>query len=141
MGWILYALGTALALAAADFCVKLAAGKLSNSVALLLYGSCTFLTGLGWVLWQRAHGVPQHAQTSGILAALGVGVAFSLVTLGLYATFGAGAPISVASPVIRLGGLLLASLAGLVLLQEPLSWRYIIGLLLACSGVYLIVTR
>ena len=64
MDWILYALGTALALAAADFCVKLAAGKLSNSVALLLYGSCTFLTGLGWVLWQRAHGVPQHAQTA-----------------------------------------------------------------------------
>ena len=141
MGWIPYALGTALALAVADLFVKLAAGKLSNSVALLLYGSCTFLTGLGWVLWQRARGVPQHAQTSGILAALGVGVAFSAVTLGLYATFGAGAPISVASPFIRLGGLLLASLAGLVLLQEPLSWRYVIGMLLACSGVYLIVTR
>jgi len=141
MGWIPYALGTALALAVADLFVKLAAGRLSNSVALLLYGSCTFLTGLGWVLWQRACGMPQYAQTSGILAALGVGVAFSLVTLGLYATFGAGAPISVASPFIRLGGLLLASLAGLVLLREPLSWRYVIGLLLACSGVYLIVTR
>jgi drug/metabolite transporter (DMT)-like permease len=141
MSWILYALGTALALAAADFFVKLAAGKLSNSVALLLYGSCTFLTGLGWVLWQRARGVPQHAQTSGIVAALGVGVAFSLVTLGLYATFGVGAPISVASPFIRLGGLLLASLAGLTLLREPFSWRYAAGLLLACSGVYLIVTR
>ena len=141
MGWIPYALGTALALAVADLFVKLAAGRLSNSVALLLYGSCTFLTGLSWVLWQRACGIPQYAQTSGILAALGVGVAFSLVTLGLYATFGAGAPISVASPFIRLGGLLLASLAGLVLLREPLSWRYVIGLLLACSGVYLIVTR
>ena len=141
MGWIPYALGTALALAVADLFVKLAAGRLSNSVALLLYGSCTFLTGLSWVLWQRACGMPQYAQTSGILAALGVGVAFSLVTLGLYATFGAGAPISVASPFIRLGGLLLASLAGLVLLREPLSWRYAIGLLLACSGVYLIVTR
>ncbi len=141
MGWIPYALGTALALAVADLFVKLAAGRLSNSVALLLYGSCTFLTGLGWVLWQRACGMPQYAQTSGILAALGVGVAFSLCTLGLYATFGAGAPISVASPFIRLGGLLLASLAGLVLLREPLSWRYVIGLLLACSGVYLIVTR
>jgi len=141
MGWILYALGTALALAAADFFVKLAAGKLSNSVAVLLYGSCTFLTGLGWVLWQRARGVPQHAQISGVLPALGVGVAFSSVTVGLYATFGAGAPISVASPFIRLGGLLLASLAGLVLLQEPLTWRYVIGMLLACIGVYLIITR
>lgn len=141
MNWILYATATSVALAAADFFVKMAAGKLSNSLALLLYGSCTFLFGLGWVLWQRVQGVPQFAQTPGILAALGVGVAFSLVTLGLYASFGAGAPISLASPFIRLTGLLLASLAGLVLLQEPLNWRYLMGVALACAGVYLIVTR
>ena len=141
MDWILYALGAALALAAADFFVKLAAGKLSSSLGMLLYGSCTFLTGLIWVLWQRIRGVPQHAQTSGILAALGVGVAFSAVTLGLYATFETGAPISVASPLIRLGGLLLASLVGLVLLHEPLTWRYIIGILLTLGGVYLIITK
>ena len=67
-----YAVATAFALAVADIFVKLAAGKLSNSLAVLLYGSCTFLTGLVWVLWQWAHGVPQHAQTSGVLAALGV---------------------------------------------------------------------
>ncbi len=141
MSWTSYALGTAVALAAADFFVKLAAGKLSNSVALLLYGSCTFLFGLGWVLWQRIHGVPQYVQPSGVLAALGVGVAFSLVTLGLYASFGAGAPISVVSPTIRFGGIVLASLAGLILLREPFSWRYVIGFLLAGSGVYFIVTR
>jgi transporter family protein len=141
MNWIPYALLTALALAAADFCVKLASGKLSNSVALLLYGSCTFLSGLGWVLWQKLNGVPQHVQMPGVWAALGVGVSFSIVTVGLYATFGAGAPISLASPVIRLGGLLLAAIAGLVLLREPLTWRYAIGLALAVGGIYLIVTR
>ena len=136
-----YAVATAFALAVADIFVKLAAGKLSNSLAVLLYGSCTFLTGLVWVLWQWAHGVPQHAQTSGVLAALGVGFAFSGVTLGLYLTFGAGAPISVGSPVIRLGGILLASMAGLVLLREPLTLRYVIGMLLVCSGMYLILTK
>jgi drug/metabolite transporter (DMT)-like permease len=141
MNWIIYAAATAVALALADFSVKLAAGKLSNSLAMLLYGSSTFLFGLGWVLWQRYHHVPQFAQTSGILAALSVGIIFSLVTLGLYASFGAGAPISVASPFIRLGGLLLASLAGLILLREPLSGRYVLGLALACTGVYLIITR
>jgi drug/metabolite transporter (DMT)-like permease len=124
-----------------DFFVKLAAGRLSSSLGVLLYGSCTFLTGVVWVAWQWAHGVPQHAQTSGVFAALGVGVAFSGVTLGLYATFGSGAPISVGAPVIRLGGLVLASLAGLILLQEPLTLRYVIGMILVCSGVYLIVTR
>jgi transporter family protein len=141
MNWILYASGTAIILASADFFVKMAAGKLSNSMALFLYGSCTFGAGLAWVVWQRVQGVPQFAEPQGIWAAVGVGVAFSLVTVGLYLTFGAGAPISLASPFIRICGLLLASTAGLVLLREPLTWRYVIGMVLACSGVYLIITR
>ena len=141
MGWIKYALVTACALAAADLCVKVAAGRLSNSLAVLIYGSCTFSTGLAWVLWQWARGVPQHAQLSGILASMGVGFAFSGVTLGLYVTFSAGAPISLGSPVIRFGGILLTSIAGLLLFREPLTLRYVIGILLVCSGMYLIITR
>lgn len=141
MSWLPYAVVTAITLAAADTLVKLASGKLSNSVAMLLYGICTFLVGLSWVLWQRTHGVPQYAQPVGILAALGVGIVFSFVTLGLYATFGAGAPISLASPAIRLGGLVLVSLVGLTVWREPLTWRYIAGMLLACGGIYLIITR
>ena len=141
MAWITYAMGTAVALAAADFFIKLAAGKLSNSLALLLYGSCTFLTGLAWVLLDRARGVEIYAQTSAVLAAIGVGVAFSAVTVGLYMTFVAGAPISLASPFVRLGGLLIASLTGLFLLHEPFTWRYAVGMVLAVSGVYLIITR
>ena len=139
MSWIPYAFGTAFALAAADFFIKLAAGKLSNSLALLLYGSCTFLAGVGWVLLDRIRSVEQHAQVQGILAAIGVGISFSLVTLGLYLTFEAGAHISRASPLIRLGGLLVASVAGLALFREPLTFRYVLGMVLACSGVYLII--
>ena len=141
MGWIKYALVTACALAAADLCVKIAAGRLSNSLAVLIYGSCTFSTGLAWVLWQWARGIPQHAQLSGVFASMGVGFAFSGVTLGLYVTFSAGAPISLGSPVIRFGGILLTSIAGLILLREPLTLRYVIGMLLVCSGMYLIITR
>jgi len=141
MIWIPYALVAAVALAAADFFVKLAAGKLSNSLALLIYGSCSFLAGLVWVAWQKFNGAPQFAQANGVWAALGVGVSFSIVTIGLYATFGAGAPISVASPIIRLSGLLLAGLAGAFLLREPLTWRYGIGIALVLSGMYFVVTR
>ena len=141
MSWVPYALGTAVALAVADLCVKLAAGKLSNSVALLLYGSCTFLAGAGWVLWERMQGVPQYAQMEGVLPALGVGIAFSCVTIGLYATFGAGAPISVSVPLTRVIGVLLASLAGLTLLREPFTLRYALGMLMAGGGIYLVVTR
>jgi drug/metabolite transporter (DMT)-like permease len=141
MGWIGYAMGTAVALAAADFFIKVASGKLSNSLALLLYGSCTFSLGLGWFLYDKLQGVNIRAQTPGVLAATGVGVSFSLVTVGLYMTFGAGAPITLASPFVRLGGLIIASLAGFLLLHEPLTWRYIAGVALAISGLYLIITR
>lgn len=141
MNWIPFALGTAVALATADFCIKLASGKISSSLGLLIYGTCTFLTGLTWVIIDKSRGIELEAQTNGVIAATGVGVAFSAVTIGLYITFGAGAPVSLASPVVRLGGLLIASMAGLVLLNEPLTWRYVLGVVLALGGVCLIITR
>jgi len=104
MNWISYAIGAAVALAAADFFIKIAAGKLSNSLGLLIYGSCTFIAGLSWVLLDKIRGVGLHAQTVGVVSATGVGVSFSLVTICLYLTFGAGAPISLGAPFIRLGG-------------------------------------
>ena len=141
MNPLVYAFLTALALAVADFLIKVTAGKVSNSIGLLLYGSCTFLAGLGWVLSQRMQGVELYAQPMGILTGIGVGIAFSCVTIGLYTTFAAGIPVSIGSPVIRLTGLALASLAGLILLREPFTWRYGLGMLLVCCGVYLIITR
>jgi uncharacterized membrane protein len=141
MNWISYAMGAAVALAAADFFLKLAAGKLSNSLGLLIYGSCTFIVGLSWVLLDKIRGVGFHAQTAGVLSATGVGVSFSLVTICLYLTFGAGAPVSLGAPFIRLGGLIIVSLAGLFILHEPLTWRYAVGMVLSISGVFLIITR
>jgi len=141
MGWVSYSFFAALMMAAADIFIKLAAGKLSNNLGVLIYGSGTFVLGLGWTFWQRIHGVPQHVQTAGVLAASGVGISFFLVTTSMYLAFEAGAPISVASPIIRLGGLLIASFVGLFFLREPLTLRYIAGMALSCIGIYLIITR
>jgi len=139
--WMAYASFAALFLALADSFIKFASGRLSNSLALFIYGGCTFATGLGWVMTQYFRGVPLVAQPAGILCALGVGISFSAVTVGLYLTYGAGAPISVASPFIRLGGLVIASLVGLTILSEPFSLRYAGGMLLIFLGLYLIVVR
>ena len=139
--WIFYAAGTAVLLATAEVLVKFAAGKLSNNIALLLFGCSTFLISAGWIIMDRWRGVVLAAQPIGLLVATAVGVTFTFVTLGLYTTFAAGAPISLASPLIRLSGLLLASIAGLLLFREPFTWRYAAGILLAISGIYLIITR
>lgn len=132
---------TSIALAAADVCVKLASGKISNSIGVLIYGTCTFLTGALWVVWERARGEQQFVQLNGILPAIGVGIAFAMVTIGIYATFGAGAPISIASPIIRLAGLLIASAVGILFFHEAITWRYALGAALTMTGIYFLLTR
>ena len=139
--WIIYASVTAVFLAAADCFIKLAAGRISSSLGLLVYGGCTFATGLVWVFSQRLQNVPLSLDLLGFFYALGVGVSFSAVTIGLYATFTAGAPISLASPLVRLGGLVVASAVGFVLFREELTVRYIAGMLFVFLGLYLILTR
>ena len=141
MTWMIYAAVAATALAAADVFVKLAAGKLPNSLGTLLYGSVAFGVGLTWYVTDRARNGAGHASSACILYALGVGVAFSAVTVSLYGAFRAGAPLSVTSPLVRLAGLIVASLCGIVMWNEPVTPRYITGVCLAVAGVYLIVTR
>ena len=89
----------------------------------------------------RLRGVEFFADANGIAAAVGVGAAFSAVTIGLYFTFGAGAPLSLASPLVRIGGLLIASVVGLLLFQEAFTLRYLLGMVMAIGGVFLIITR
>jgi transporter family protein len=141
MSWMMYVAGAAAALAAADVFVKLAAGRLPNSLGMLLYGAVAFGVGLGWTFLDRAQAAPMRASAAGVVYALLVGVSFSAVTFGLYAAFTAGAPLSVTSPVVRLGGLLVASMCGLLIWNEPVTLRYVTGLAFAAVGVYLIVTR
>ncbi|MCX5805539.1 MAG: hypothetical protein NT010_05645 [Proteobacteria bacterium] len=139
--WIIYASITAFFLASADCFIKLAAGRISSSLGLLVYGGCTFATGIIWVLSQRLNNVPLNSDLLGLFYALGVGVSFSAVTIGLYATFTAGAPISLASPLVRLGGLIIASIVGFVIFRETITIRYIAGMLLVFLGLYLILTK
>jgi drug/metabolite transporter (DMT)-like permease len=141
MSWMVYATVAAVALGAADVFVKLAAGKLPNSLGTLLYGGMAFAVGLAWFVFDRVRGRVEPASTAGIVYALCVGLAFSIVAAALYGAFKAGASLSVTSPVVRLTGLLAASVCGVLIWNEPMTPRYGLGLCLSIAGLYLIVTR
>jgi uncharacterized membrane protein len=140
MRWLPYALLCAVFLASADFFVKLASNKISSSMGMLVYGATTFTVGLIWVGYLKITKQPLLITQQGLLYALAVGVAFSAVTLLLYLTF-ARVSVSLGSPTIRVTGILIASLLGIMLLHEPFTWRYLIGLILTVVGVALIVFR
>jgi drug/metabolite transporter (DMT)-like permease len=138
--WFPYALVCSIFLASADFFVKLASDRISASMGMLVYGATTFTVGLIWVGYLKLTNQSLLITQSGLLYSLGVGVAFSVVTLLLYVTFG-HVSVSLGSPTIRVMGILIASLFGILLLHEPFTWRYLIGLILTVAGVALIVFR
>jgi uncharacterized membrane protein len=140
MRWIPYALLCSIFLASADFFVKLASNKISASMGMLVYGATTFTVGLTWVGYLKITKQPLLITQQGLLYSLAVGIAFSVVTLLLYLTF-ARISVSIGSPTIRVMGILIASMFGILLLHEPLTWRYLLGLILIVAGVALIVFR
>jgi len=140
MRWLPYALLCSVFLASADFFVKLASNKISSSMGMFVYGATTFTVGLTWVGYLKLTKQPLLITQQGFLYSLAVGVAFSAVTLLLYVTF-ARVNVSIGSPTIRVTGILIASMLGILLLHEPFTWRYLIGLILTVAGVALIVFR
>ena len=61
MSWIFYAAVAAVSLAAADVFVKIAAGKVPNSLGTLIYGTVAFGVGLTWFVIDRARGVVERS--------------------------------------------------------------------------------
>jgi len=138
--WLPYALLCSVFLASADFFVKLASNKISSSMGMLIYGATTFVIGFIWVSYLKFTKQSLLITQPGLLYAIAVGVAFGGVTILLYLTF-APVNVSIGSPTIRVIGILLASMLGILLLHEPFTWRYLIGLILTVAGVALIVFR
>jgi uncharacterized membrane protein len=138
--WLPYALACSLFLATADFFIKLASSKISASLGMFIYGATTFLAGLAWVSYLKITGKPLLITQTGLLYAIAVGIAFSTVTALLYITFGR-VSVSLGSPTIRLLGILFASVLGILVLHEPFTWRYALGVVLTIAGVVLIVLR
>jgi uncharacterized membrane protein len=138
--WLLYALACSFFLATADFFVKLASNKISASMGMFMYGVTTFAVGLAWVSYLKITGQPLLITPTGLLYSIAVGLAFSVVTILLYVTF-AHISVSLGSPTIRVLGIVIASLLGILFLHEPFTLRYALGVILTIAGVTLIVLR
>ena len=138
--WLPYALVCSLFLATADFFVKLASNKISASVGMFIYGAVTFAVGFAWVSYLKIRGQPLLITQTGLLYAFAVGIAFSAVTALLYVTF-AYVSVSLGSPTIRVLGIVIASVLGILILGEPFTWRYALGVILTIAGITLIVLR
>lgn len=127
-------------IALADLSIKQSAGKISASLGTLIYAVTTIAIPLLWTLWTNANGGLQITR-DGILWSIATGVAFSVFTGLLFLLFSSGVNLSIGAPIIRMGGIVLTATLGIVVFRESLNWQYVIGFLLAASGILLVATR
>jgi len=138
---LLYAIACAVCLASADFFLKLSSTRISATLGTLIYAVTAAVLAAGWAGWSYSRGSPLMITRAGTLTSVAVGTSFMLVVVFLSSLFATGANLSVAVPVVRFIGIVLAALLGILALGEPISWRYGVGALLTVTGLYLIVTR
>jgi drug/metabolite transporter (DMT)-like permease len=139
--WLLFPIGAALSLAAADFFLKLSSSRISSNLVAFVY-SLTTLVVPSILLWiARSRGEEITFTREGLVFAMLMGIAFSSVVVFLNMTFASGVNLSVGTPVIRTAGIMVASILGIIVFGEEVSWRYIFGFALTVAGLYFIVTR
>ncbi len=137
---ILIAIAAMFIIALADFSIKQASGKISPSLGALIYGVVAVTPPLLWVLWTRTQG-PLMVTRDGILWSIVTGLAFGVFTGILFLLFSQGVNLSIGSPVIRMGGIIIAATLGILVFREGINWQYILGFALAVIGIFLVVTR
>ena len=139
--WILFPIGAALSLAAADFFLKLSSSRISSNLLALIYSLSTLILPAFLLAVARARGDEISSTREGLVFGILMGIAFSSVVVFLNLTFVSGVNLSVGTPVIRLAGIMLASLLGVLVFGEGISWRYVFGFALAVVGLFFIVTK
>jgi drug/metabolite transporter (DMT)-like permease len=139
--WILFPIGAALSLAAADFFLKLSSSRISSNLLALIYSLATLILPAILLAAARARGEEISSTREGLFFAILMGIAFSSVVIFLNLTFVSGVNLSVGTPVIRMAGIIIASLLGILVFGEGISWRYVFGFVLAVVGLFFIVTK
>lgn len=124
----------------ADFSIRQTAGKISPSLGTLIYAVVAILPPLVWTIWTRLH-EPLLLSAEGAQWAIVTGLAFGILTGLFFFLFSQGVNLSIGTPIVRMGGIAVAALFGIIIFREGWNWQYVIGFVLAAAGIFLIATR
>lgn len=134
MSWIIYAIAAMIAAGSSDFFRKLGSNLADPFLANLFsqIGSLSMAVILFLLFSRKFENNP-----TGISYALLAGVLISISTALFFKSLTVGPGVSTVSPVIRVGGVVLIAVLGIILLHEKLTWHLIAGIILASIGIYL----
>jgi len=140
MNWLTTALFTILFYSVFDLFVKLASGKINDSLGAAIMNIVSFVVAFGWFLIKMRMGVPTAVTRLGMTYSILAGVFVGLASIFFIRMFALGVNLSIGVPLVRVGMIVLGSLLGILVLKEGVNVKYLLGFLLSATGLYLLMT-
>lgn len=138
--FLLTALGIAF-YSAFNLAIKLASDKINGLFGSMLIATSGVIAMAMILLVQYFRGQPVDLAITrnGVVFSIIAGLAVISFDVVLYALFDRDAPISVVIPAIQVGTIIVLFLIGIFAFQETVTAAKILGLVLAASGMFLLL--
>lgn len=136
--WIIPALVIIVTMTGFNILVKLSSGFESYAAAVVLQVVGLIVALIAYFFF---HGVqsPIPHLASKVWYVVGAGALVGITNLAFIMLYHHGAPLSVASPLTRVGSLVLVVLAGVLFFKEPVTTTKAVGFMMSLGGIYLLM--
>lgn len=138
MPWIIYAGIVIFGATGIHYFSKLAKGTIDPVIALVYTTAAALAVSLCFLPLAAEPFSKSLALSKPVLLYVSVGACIALAHLGIFLMFKAGAPLSLATPLVRFAPAVLAVILGLIFFQETIKLHQWLGLGLAFISFYLI---
>jgi uncharacterized membrane protein len=139
--WLIYVLLTIFSYAGLDFFIKRMAGKIDDLIGIIILSAVSVLPSLVILLLFKFSDKRYFISSNGVFWAILAGIALGIGTLSFLKLFDTGINLSLASPMVRIGILIVTTSLGLFVLRETVEIKEWIGLALASLGLLLLVWK
>lgn len=141
MNWLTFALVTIIFYSLMDFFIKLSSDKIHSGLGGSIINLVSTIVLLVFLFYSKLQGEKVlETKPGGILYSTLAGISIGFATIFFLKMFATGTNLSVGVPLVRVGIVLLASVLGILFLKEAISFKYLIGFILAVIGLYLLIT-
>lgn len=82
-----------------------------------------------------------NMKPNGLLFSILAGIMVGLASIFFTKLFAIGTNLSIGVPIVRIGMVVFASILGVLLLKEGINVKYVVGVLLSLTGLFLVITK
>ena len=139
--WLVYALITIIGYAGMDFFIKRASGKIDDFLGTVIINFFALVPAFLIYIWLRFSNSEILYSRDGAFYSMIAGLFIGIGSITLIKMFAIGANLSIGSPVVRIGTVILTVLLGTLLLNESFNTKQIIGIILSIVGITLLIVK